>query len=331
MKLNLLLVFFFSRLALANPAFYVLGENYLLYSKEGESPIIWSNIEPKSWAMDTDHCRLWVTSNENSHLFQFEKGKKISEKPFFERIVSDVNQGKFATVDDFNKIRFRDEKGEVVKEVENGNVASLKKLTFLSTEESVALFQSVDSRFRDSLWLSRLNVQGSEVHRFTVEGSRDLWGNTDTFLDEKNDRIWVGYSGDTSQHTYSPLVKSFTLSGALESSFQWNDRGLFFDGCLDEKGDFFMARDIPTMPYTVPVYSFLEKLKPKETPERVLELDLNLLVDSVACEANLVYFAVHSILGGEARQIMVWSKNKREEMKVILPLPSRAKKIFLCE
>lgn len=331
MKLHLSLVFFFSSFALANSAFYVLGENYILFSKQGESPVLWSEIEPRSWAIDKDSCRLWVTTKANSHLFQFDKGKKTSETPFMGRIVSNFSGKKFVTVEGSNKIQFRNEKTEVLQEIENADAANLKKWVFLSNEESFALFQSVNSKTRDSLWLARLNVQGTEVQRFSVEGAHDLWGNSDAFVDENKGRIWVGYARNTPEHSYSPSVKSFSFLGIKEGSFQWGERGLFFDGCLNENGDFFMARDVPTMPYTVPVYSFFEKLSPPKITERVLDFDMNLLVDSIACESDAIYFAVHSILGGEARQIMILSKNNNKTPEPILNLPSRPQKMFLCK
>jgi hypothetical protein len=331
MKLYLILLISFSSLALANSAFYVLGENYILFSKQGESPIILSDIEPKSWALDRDRCRLWVTTQADTQLFQFDSGKKTAETPFLGRIVSDFRLNKFVTVEGSKKIHIRNDTGEVLKEIESSDVANLKRWVFLSNDESLALFQSESSKTGDSLWLARLNVEGTEVQRSLVEGSGGLWGNADFFVDEKNNQVWVGYARNTPEHTYSPFVKSFSLSGIKERSFHWNERGLFFDGCLNGRGDFLMVRDIPTMPYTVPVYSFFEKFSSKENPERVLEFDMNLLVDSIACESEAIYFAVHSILGGEARQIMVWSENKKKMPEPILTLPSRSQKIFFCK
>ena len=106
---------------------------------------------------------------------------------------------------------------------------------------------------------------------------------------------------------------------------------MFFDGCLEENGVFLMARDIPTMPFTVPVYSFIERLQKEGDAKPILDLDLNLLVDSMACKPNSLYAAVHSILGGEARQVIKWDKNDLKSSEIILNLPGRANKMWVCE
>jgi hypothetical protein len=91
-----------------------------------------------------------------------------------------------------------------------------------------------------------------------------------------------------------------------------------------------MARDIPTMPYTVPVYSYLERLTPHNSLKPLMELNANLLVDSLFCDSEHIFMAVHSILGGQERQILKTSKDLSNPPEIIKVLPGRAQKLWVC-
>lgn len=333
MKILTLLFVLFAKLLCASPTFYVLGEDYLLYSTSKESTVVINGLSPKSWALDSNRCRLWITTEGSNQLLSFEKGKKQEEISFAGRIVSEVSQGQFVTALDSGEVQLRNTEGVIVSQFPIQNAQSLRSLALLSNGDSWGMFQ--DEAKKNNLELRRMNSKGEEMQKLSLLPSEEFWGKVQLFVDEVHDRMWVGYARKSTHHAYAPKVDRFSLSGSDSWTYQWDERGFFFDGCVNKEGDLVVARDLPTSPYTVPDYSFVDKIggvqKASENPERLLELETNRLVDSMACRNNSFYFATHSIFGSEPKQLLFWSGDKKEQPEVYLTLPATAKKVLLCD
>lgn len=308
----------------------VVGEDFLLFQNENKPEVLVNGVRSKSWALDSSSCRLWLTDESGKRLRSFVHGVESESQAFEGRIVSDVEKHHFFTKTDLGEIQLRSSSGSILSTIEAKNSQFITKIREGASGELWTLNQGKIDTQRDSFWLSQINsVTGTNKNIF-IESDIDLWGTTDLVLDDKLGHLWVGYSSATPKHTYSPRVKLFSKDGILKSNYKWEERGLFFGGCLEKSGGFLMARDIPTMPYTVPVYSFLERLIPNNSPKPVMELNLNLLVDSLFCDSENVFMAVHSILGGQERQILRSSKDLSNPPEVIKVLPGRAQKLWVC-
>jgi len=332
MKSFLIISLLFANMGAASPSLYVLGDDSLLYSESKASDFITTEISPKSWALDAENCRLWVTDEHSHGLKAFEKGQSVLNSPFSGTILSDFSAGNFATLSKEGKVEFRNRQGEILSSFSVSNSESLQKLHLLSNGDSWGLFQKKGER--EALWLVRFNRLGQELKRISLSPSDEFWGHVQIFIDELRDQLWVGYSTKSPHHAYAPRIEKFSLLGERQWTHQWDERGFFFDGCLLPNGDFLMARDLPTSPYTVPAFSFIERFEgnPKSagSPDQVLELETNRLIDSMVCSENSLFFATHSIFGSEPKQLLRWSGVKTENPEVYFTLPFRALKIFEC-
>lgn len=319
-------------LPLIGKTIVVAGENYLLFDPGDSNPKIVKDLESKSWALDPNGCRLWVTTKSQEPFIQlYQQGQLVKQMKFLGTIVSDFQTGRFFTRPDQGALQQRDSDGEIISELKMIDSSFVKSVIAGSDGDLWTLNQGTQSVRRESLWVSRTKGTGKTTPPILIESDTDLWGGLKLVFDPKERELWVGYSSSSPQHTYTPRVKLFSEDGKLKRSFYWQERGVFFDGCLEKRGSFLMARDIPTMPFTVPVYSFIERLEKEGNANPVIDLDLNLLVDSMACESNNLYAAVHSILGGEARQVIQWDKKDLKSSEIVLNLPGRANKIWVCE
>ncbi len=309
----------------------VVGENYVLFQNENKTPVVKTGIEPLSWVFDKSACRLWVTSDKGLKLSSYRRGYLESEREFSGTLISEIENNQFFSLSsDFKKVHLWNSEGELVSELSHPGGAYLKRIGRLSSDNFWTLNQGARSGSKQDLWLSRLDEKGQVINELTVETRSELWGASKVILNESTGTLWLGYSMTTPQHTYSPQIKKISSHWTIEDSYQWKDRGLFFDSCLDREGNVWVARDIPTMPYTVPVYSFLEKLLESSVSHSGLDLDTNLLVDSMTCHEDAIYLAVRSILGGENKQILKWSKDSGKRPETVLRLPDKAQQIWVC-
>jgi len=260
------------------------------------------------------------------------KGEKVQAMAFQGKIISDFSQESFATVSHKGQIQIRDQKGKVTTSFPFAEPHELKQVGILSSKEVWVLVQKKETGL---LGLKKLDAKGKEIKQIDLRPTDAFWGNARFFLDEASNQMWVGYSSRSPHHAYAPLVEKFSIFGEERASYQWDERGFFFDGCVNSQGNFLLARDRPTSPYTVPDYSFLEKVTHAPTNgiqgERLLELETNRLIDSLGCSSQGLYMATHSIFGSEPKQVLHWSEDSHHAPKPLVQLPSRALKILLCE
>jgi len=325
------LILIASTLGYAVSPFYVVGENYVSYFNSERELSISRGIHPSSWTLDRKLCRLWVTSEEDSNLVAFENGNKWDEIKFTGKIISDVVDSQFATNNGNNLIEFRDPSGHVKSQVFFENLPDLKQIHFLPGGGSWNLFQRKTSLNRDSLWVNKTDDQGTELKKIFLEASQELWGRTIFSYEKTNQRLWIGYTRSTPQHMYSPYVVQLSSTGEKEFDYQWTDRGVLFDGCVEPTGDFSIFRDIPSPEFTVPLYSYLELLPWKGIPVTRLALSTNLLVNSMDCRPDGVYVAVHSVLGGEPHQILHWDRNPKSLAEPLVTVPPKIQEVLTCD
>ncbi|MFM8316171.1 MAG: hypothetical protein ACKOA8_17970, partial [Deltaproteobacteria bacterium] len=244
MKLLTLLLVLFAKVTSASPTFYVLGEDYLLYSTSKESTVVINGLSAKSWALDSNRCRLWVTAEGPNQLMSFEKGKKQQEIPFSGRIVSEVSHGQFALLPDSGEVQLRNIEGAIISQFPIQNAQSLRSLALLSNGDSWGVFQ--DETKKNNLELRRVNSKGEDIQKVALLPTEEFWGKVQLFVDELHDQMWVGYARKSTHHAYAPKVDRFSLSGTESWTYQWDERGFFFDGCVNHEGDLVVARDLPT-------------------------------------------------------------------------------------
>lgn len=330
MRFFLLLFFATFKSAFASPSFYVVGEDYLLFSDSKGETQLETGLSLGSWALDSSQCQLWAVSKENNQLFVFERGKKNEVIPFQGKIISEFSGGLFATVSPQGSIEFRNQKGLVVHQFLFEETRYLKQMNLLFSGETWSLLQKETGE----MWLQKSDLSGKGIKKVPLKPTDEFWGNARLFVDEAKDKMWVGYSSRSPHHAYAPVIEELSVLGEKKGFYQWDERGFFFDGCVDSHGDFILARDLPTSPYTVPDYFFLEKIGSSQNQgqkvEKLLELETNRLVDSMACHSQGLYMATHSIFGSEPKLVLFWSGNPDETIQESVKLPSRALKILLC-
>ena len=136
MKLLTLLFVLFAKSLCAAPTFYVLGENYVLYSTFKEFTVVYG-VSAKSWALDANLCRLWITTEGQNQLISFDRGQKQGEISFSGRIVSDFSKSQFSTVLDSGEMQLRNSDGAVVSQFPIQDAKNLRTVSLLSNGDKI--------------------------------------------------------------------------------------------------------------------------------------------------------------------------------------------------
>ena len=309
---------------------WVLGEGYVALNSLNQGVQLIHGLRPKSWALDSKLCRLWVEDEITRQLWKIDTDGSAEPVTTGARIISDLRDGRWLTLLGTQTIQERDASGLVLNSWKVDWANGVKRIHLLGNAQSLVLNHIESSNRKSELSVLRFDKEWNKIQTYLVESQAELWGGFDFQVDESRQNLWLGYAKTTPSHVYSPQVGHFDLNGTAKTIKSFNERGLFFGSCLSPEGTYLMARDIPSAQFTVPVYSFLEKFIAGGQSSTALNLETNLLVDALACDSEAVSIASHSILNASKTELITWDWNLSHSPQRIADLPAKANHIYHC-
>ncbi len=305
---------------------WIVGKNYLAQWSEAEMGSV-PTQRNVSHAFDPKGCRLWLMSSDgtlssylNSDLSPV-KTLKVSAGA----IVSYLSDGHFFVLTQNGELQKRTAEGQVATTF---SIADADKLLRLESSADAVWGLFLDST-ANRIWLRRFDPQLNLKKEIPVASANVIWANPRLHVHSGTDEAWVGYSTSAVGLSTTPMVKRFLPDGSEASVFSWGQRGLFFDQC--EEGDHMLAaRDLPTPPYTVPVFSFIDELVPGAKPKRQYAAPDNYFIDSLSCRADSFWMVQRSIFGSDGSYLVGFDRRVAKETKRV-KLEGPAEQLYGCE
>lgn len=303
---------------------WIVGENYLGVYDLGSGLKLALEVEPVSFGFDREACKVWLTdSGQNLNVYDSGLGAKVVASST-EQVISSQTDGYFFTVSQ-GSVYKRDASGSVMASWPRDWTQSVVQLLFA---ERIAL-QYLPKE--DSLWLNHLDENLEVVHKTEIPSGKTVWQKPRVLSDKTAGDIWVGFSTKTATHVYSPIVELRKTSGEREKLFEWNERGLFLGFCLNGERELLVARDVPSdSGYTVPLYSYLDRVSPSKPVQRFYGADVNYLIDALTCSDTEVFLAERSIWSSEGSYLVRWDKTPEKAGVRLLKLPGKALELYDC-
>ncbi|MEZ4751331.1 MAG: hypothetical protein R3B54_12155 [Bdellovibrionota bacterium] len=285
----------------ANGKTTVVGETYLAHTTGDELQVSPAAIH--SWSFERNTCELWT---ERDGRILDPGGSVLFEGNF----VSDVNEHSALVL--HNSF------------LENRELLTGSLLATTELNESGALQRAVKAEGRyfllfqgpRRLWVERRTKDLELEQSIVIAEGRDLW-RVPKIVSAGNS-IWVGFSVTSNSHAYSPVVARLDFGAKIQEFFSWPDKGLLF--ALAPFGKNVLAsRDIPTAPFTLPIYTHVEHLAANSPPVRHYSAETNWFVDALAAEAETLWTAERSIHSGTGSRLRRHAQQKGLEK--VWPLP----------
>ncbi|MCB0405760.1 MAG: hypothetical protein KDD51_13340, partial [Bdellovibrionales bacterium] len=291
----------------------VVGENYIARVNDDALEVNLVNIN--SWALERNTCHVWA---EQSSRWDF-RDADTSTVPFAGRLVSDVENGSVLVTNGTQLQRRSIPTGELVADgaVENGN--ELQRAVYTNGHYWL-LFQK-----QRRLWLEEWTQELSYLRSVSLVDGRDLW--KAPVILSASSGLWVGFSVTSNSHAYSPVVARVDTDGKILEFFSWQEKGLLF--ALAVLGaDVLISRDVPSSPFTLPVYSHIELLKPNSTPQPYFSAETNWFVDAMAVGQQGLWTAERSIHSGTGSRLRRHQAHPINEK--VWPLPGGVRALCAC-
>jgi hypothetical protein len=302
---------------------WIIGEKNLSFYSPTEGLQTFPELTAQSSLVDPNTCSLWVQSQ--GRLFKFSPGITIQK----EIISSEKLLG--STTSDGLFITFSDELW-TIRETEGNKVRSFTALAAHPVNlegNSKAGFWSLDfNQEKNALNLIHFSLEGQSLWSKPVSKNVELWSQPKLNLIQSLEQLWISFTASSTSHAYSPHVELWNPKGDLKKSYPFSDRGLLLDTCTTENGSFLISRDIPSSPYTVPLFSFLELLSPLTEPKSLYQAFDNYLISSLQCQSDSLWTLQKSVLGGQNTRLVELSPKMEEKNVLVLKEP--AWKIHAC-
>lgn len=309
----------------ASPLVWVVGEDYIARWKENQ-PLETFPMQNTSWTLNQKTCDLWVTNEKETLRLISPKAPAPSPFPGHGKILSKTFESSFYTKNAKNVLEERDSQGRV--KMFHGAIPPLAHSFARGPATSFLLEYSMEQNL---LNLVTYDAKMALEKTTSLAPGATLWSTPKMTFDSSERNVWIGYTAQTAQHMYSPVVELRGKNGQLKQSQSWNARGLLLDQCLEKNGSLTVARDLPSPNFTVPLYSFLENLEENASPVQIYEAEVNLLIDSVACREDGIYMAQRSLFTSEGSHLQRWNRKTGDKGQTLTKLPGQAWKIYVCD
>jgi hypothetical protein len=174
-----------------------------------------------------------------------------------------------------------------------------------------------------SLKLVHLSSKGQVHWEKTISEKKELWGTPKLHGSKDSSQLWISFSVTSPEHVYSPRVEIWSTSGDKIKTLQFSEKGLLLDSCLIENNTLLVSRDIPSYPYTAPLFTFLEKLDSNLSSQAIYKGPLNDLVPTIHCVDETHLWLVHkSLFDSEASWLGLLVSDSQEEKLLTLKEPA---------
>ncbi|MCB9254586.1 MAG: hypothetical protein H6617_07885 [Bdellovibrionaceae bacterium] len=284
---------------------WIVGEGYVAHTTENDDLEI-QNVVTPSWAIEKDSCKVWLGKNESVDA----SNPDIKTVPFSGKLLSDVENNSVLVSSATSLQRRQLPKGEVLFETLLERPSALVRGLY---HENFYWLLYQESR---RVWLEQ-RTQDLELEKsIDLVDGRDVWKAPQIL--SAGGFLWIGFSVTSNSHAYSPVVTRLDFTGKIQEFFTWPDKGLLF--ALASLEDRVLAsRDIPSAPFTLPVYSHLEELSPGVEPSRFYSAEINWFVDAMATDADGLWTAERSIHSGTGSRLI--RQESTNHPKKVWPLP----------
>ncbi|NBT58236.1 hypothetical protein EBT16_05580 [bacterium] len=302
---------------------WIIGEKTVSFYSPNQEVQTLEGISAQSSLVDPKTCHLWVQSQEG--LLQIFPSLKVQTKTTSkEKILgSEILEDFFITFSDTSW---------TVRALSGDPVRSFPSLASqpvgLQGNKQIGFWSLQFDREENHLDLIHFDEFGKLLWSKPVSQSAELWSLPKLILIPALDQIWIGFTASSTTHAYSPMVELWTTNGERVKKYPFSDRGLLLDTCTTPNQDFLLARDIPSSPYTVPLFSFIELLSPSEKPKLLYQAFDNYLISSLQCSSDGFWVLQKSVLGGQKPLLVELSGQMQE--KIVHSLKEPAWKIHAC-
>lgn len=284
-----------------------------------------------SWAEDEKNCQVFITEQSPFRASKITRDEgRLIASPL------PLPEGEWISAATSEEIVYLNrKKNEVIRYLSHEQTQQVfpftqsSELTRFYSRESgvggVGLFLSSDEK---RIWVKTYDQSFLPQKEFEVISSATLWNQPKALLDNSNQLIWVGYTTNSAHFPYSPSLAAFDFTGEKKKNYVWNHKGIFFDLALTPNG-ILMSRDLPSAPFTLPVYSFVDEISPLSPPKPVYEAEMNYLIEHLAVQLNKVWMIARSMHSAQGSRLVVWDKSS-SKTEVVASLKEPVKKLFVC-
>lgn len=313
-------------LALPLTGAWISGPDYLAYSDLKANEPVTIVQKTTSEGFSADGCLLWARDGETGKISAYAPKRRIEIAEPTGEILSDVEGGEFFTRSaSGTAIEQRDERGKILATYPAEWAAAAVRIVAGPEGQRWALLNTATT-----LTLAPLDAKLQPLPGTVLSQDHEIYGTPKILVDDEARAIWVGYSASRKGLSYSPHVARLDFAGKMEKVFQWTDRGLFFDACRDADRTLLVSRDKPSSPYTLPVYSSLERLSPTGEVAPLYAAETNYFIDALACQPDRLWMVERSIHGSDGAYLVSWDRVKGAPAKRLLRLPGPARKLYAC-
>jgi len=304
-------------------SFWIVGKNSISFYTPGKAPLHQANISAETTLLDAASCLLWVQSqnriqalNPSLHVVhQFESN---------ETLLGDQAQPEGFFTRSKTQWTLRSHEGKPLKTFKAPLEEPRELVGTLNSGFWMLQLDSTESNLNLVHW----SPQSALSWKQTLSAGAEIWGEPKLIWDPVRHSLWVGYSSTTPDHPYAPILELWSTHGSRKHQKIFSEKGLFLDGCLLPHGELAIARDLPSAPYTVPLFSVFEQFNPDFLNQPLFQAAQNQLVRSMYCAQGKVWSLQNSMFGGSPTQLTEWRADGSEQ--ILMSQKDPAWKIHAC-
>jgi len=154
------------------------------------------------------------------------------------------------------------------------------------------------------LELVSFNSQGNILSSHLISSKAELWHRPYLLRNPHSEELWVGYTMGTATHAYSPKIERWSLRGKKLNEHLFPHRGLLLGIATSPNNSILLARDIPSSPFTVPLFTFIDEINPFFQFATLFSLEDNYIIRSLDSEDRWIWSYETSILGSTEKRIV---------------------------
>lgn len=190
-------------------------------------------------------------------------------------------------------------------------------------------FWSLDfKKENNSLRLISFDLGGNVLASYPVSKKAELWSLPFLLTPPGTNELWIGYTAGTMSHSYSPQLERWSTEGKILNKLSFSHRGLFLGMVLTPRNTVIIARDIPSDPFTVPLYTFIDEFNRFFDSNPLFSIEDNYIIRSLDSYDRSLWTYEQSILGSANKKIV--KRDFISSQEKIFQIKESAWKIHAC-
>lgn len=317
-----LAAFGLSQLLFANSA-WVVASNEILFIDAHDQQTALTGHSVHSSTVNPDNCHLWIQTG--TQLLELSPSLQINTQiDSNDEILGDkLTDGLWLTVNE-EIWTLRDKIGRVQSQFPAVTPAPQRLVSF-----SPDIFWTLDFKKElNSLNLVSFDSTGKLIISRSVSKKAELWTSPFLVAPLGTREIWIGYTAGTPSHSYSPQLERWSESGEMLNKHLFSHRGLFLGMALTPVNSIMIARDIPSDPFTVPLFTFIDEMDHLFDLNPLFSLEDNFIIRSMDSNERSIWTYEKSILGDTNKKIV--KRDFFSSQEKVFPIKESAWKIHAC-